>query len=61
MVAVQPATGSGAAGEDEKMLRLVVKTVEVMMERLLPQLPRPQYESSRRETVDDKMKVVLDE
>eukprot|EP00973_Karenia_brevis_P056416 7847874-Karenia_brevis.AAC.1 len=32
-----------------------------MMEKLLPQLQRPQYESSRRETVDDKRKVVLDE
>eukprot|EP00973_Karenia_brevis_P044564 6173745-Karenia_brevis.AAC.1 len=57
MAAEQPATGSGppvAEEGDENMLRLVAKTVEVMMDKLLPQLQRPQYESSRRETVDDK-------
>eukprot|EP00973_Karenia_brevis_P011691 1582578-Karenia_brevis.AAC.1 len=64
MVAEPPAIGSGPPvvdDENEKIMKIVAKTVEVVMEKLIPQLQTPQYESSRRETVDDKKKIALEE
>eukprot|EP00973_Karenia_brevis_P025049 3453419-Karenia_brevis.AAC.1 len=43
------------------MMTVVAMTVKQVIGELMPQLQRPQYEVSRRETVDDKRKVVLDE
>eukprot|EP00973_Karenia_brevis_P046182 6399930-Karenia_brevis.AAC.1 len=42
------------------MMRMVAMTVKQVIGDLVPQLQRPQYESSRRETVEDKRKVCLD-
>eukprot|EP00973_Karenia_brevis_P071030 9868469-Karenia_brevis.AAC.1 len=76
MVAEQTASSTGAAGapviaapasevqtvdREEKMMKIVAMTVKQVIGELIPQLQRPQYESSRRETVEDKRKVCLDE
>eukprot|EP00973_Karenia_brevis_P003250 447064-Karenia_brevis.AAC.1 len=43
------------------MMKMVALTVKQVIGELLPQLQRPQYENPRRETVEDKKKVSLDE
>eukprot|EP00973_Karenia_brevis_P016387 2244818-Karenia_brevis.AAC.1 len=39
----------------------IAKIVSMVVQGLLPQLQRPQYESSRRETGEDRRRVCLDE
>eukprot|EP00973_Karenia_brevis_P019012 2607119-Karenia_brevis.AAC.1 len=46
---------------EEKSMKVVALTVKHVIGKLIPQLQRPQYENVRRETVDDKRKVCLDE
>eukprot|EP00973_Karenia_brevis_P089204 12370907-Karenia_brevis.AAC.1 len=73
MVAEQSASSTGPVGAaaptqevqtvefEEKMMKVVALTVKQVIGELIPQLQRPQYENVRRETVDDKRKVSLDE
>eukprot|EP00973_Karenia_brevis_P019567 2684181-Karenia_brevis.AAC.1 len=43
--------GTPAVGDQtEKMMKLVAMIVEVVIQKLIPQLQRPQEERSRRET-----------